>query len=164
MKHFDDFKLFLKRLRKTADVICLSETRLNEQNMNICHLSGYNGYFCNSKTKAGESAILVSKKLECQHLPQIKFKSDGCEDVWIELQLDNQESLIVGAVYRHSIDNKNGFKVFEETFVKVIKSFKANQKFVVEVNFNINYDNINPSLTISNYANHINSVGCSHLV
>ena len=58
----------------------------------------------------------------------------------------------------------NGFKMFEEAFVKVIKSFKANQKFFVEKDFNINYDNINSSQTISNYANLFNSVGCSQLV
>ena len=132
MKHFDDFELILKRLRKTADVICFSETGLNEQNVNICHLSGYNGYFCNSKTGASESAIYFFEKLQCQHLPQIKIKLDGCEDAWTELQLDNQESLIVGAVYWHPNDNKNGFKMFEEAFVK------ANQNFVVERDFNIN--------------------------
>ena len=54
--------------------------------------------------------------------------------------------------------------MFEKAFVKVIKSFKANQKFVEEGDFKINYDNINLSQTISNYSNHINSVGCSQLV
>ena len=130
-------------------------------------------------TRVGGSAIHVSEKLKCQQLPQIKIKSDSCEDVWIEFQsefqsglslsfsldcLDNQESLIVGAVYRPPNDNKNGFKMFEEAFVKVIKCFKANQKFVEERDLNINYDNINSSQTISNNANHINSVGCSQLV
>ena len=102
--------------------------------------------------------------MKCQHLPQIKIESNGCEDVWTELQLDNQESLSAGAVYRHPNDNKNGFKMFEEAFLKVIKSFKANQKFVGEGDFKINYDNINSSQTIFNFANHINNVGCSQLV
>ena len=69
IKHFDDFKLFLKRLRKTAGV--------------ICHVSGYNGYFCNSKTRAGGSAIYVFGKLKIASTC-LKIKSDGCEDVWIE--------------------------------------------------------------------------------
>ena len=123
-----------------------------------------NGYFCNSKTRAGGPAIYVSEKLKYQHLPQIKIKSDGCKDVWIGLQLDNQESLVVSAVYRYPNDNKNGFKMFEEAFVKVIKSFRANQKFAVEGDFNINYDNINSSQTISNYANHMQSGGVAQLV
>ena len=97
-------------------------------------------------------------------MPQIKIHLDGCEDVWIELQLDDQESLIVGAVYRHPNDNKNGFKMFEEAFVKVMKSFKANQKFAVEEDFNPNHDIINSSQTISNCANHTDSVECSQLV
>ena len=164
MKHFDDFKLFLKRLRKTAHVICLSETRLNEQNMKTCHLSGYNDYFCNSKTRAGGSAIYLSAKLKCQHLPQIKIKSYGCEDVWIELQFDNQDSLIVALSTATQMTTKKGFKIFEEAFVKIIKSFKANQKFEVEGDFNADYDNNNSSQTISNYTNHINRVGCSQLV
>ena len=53
--------------------------------------------------------------------------------------------------------------MFEEAFVKVIKSFKANQKFEVEGDFNINYDNIKLSQIISNNVNHINSVVCSQL-
>ena len=61
-------------------------------------------------------------------------------------------------------DNKNGLKIFEKASVEVIKSFKANQKFVVEGNFNVKYDNINSSQTISNYVNLINSIGCSQFV
>ena len=72
--------------------------------------------------------------------------------------------MIVGAVYRHPNGNKYGFKIFEETSFKVIKSFKADQKLVVEGDFNIIYDNIKSSQTISNCANHINKVGCSQLI
>ena len=46
--------------------------------------------------------------------------------------------------------------MFKEAFVKVIKTCKANQKFEVEGDFNINYD------IILNNANHINIV-CSQL-
>ena len=122
-KNFDAFTHFLHRFPKRIDVICLSETRLNDRNLKYSYLPGYKLFCNNSSTKAGGSAIYASDSLNCIELAQTKLKCDGCENVWVELKLYNNEALIVGSVYRHP---NNVIRKFEEAFTGIIKSFKIN--------------------------------------
>ena len=160
-KNFDSFKLFLNQFPKTVDVICLSETRLTDRNVRFCDIAGYHFFYCNSKTRAGGSAIYVTDNLKCQQLCQIKIKTSGCEDVWVKINHGKNESLVVGSVYRHP---HNDNKSFEDAFVNVIKSFKANQNYVVLGDYNINYDKAMLSQATADYINHIASLGCIQLI
>ena len=118
-------------------------------------------YCCNSVTRAGGVAIFIREELQCQQLSAIKIKADGCEDVWVELKINNNESLVVGSVYRHASTN---IKSFEDAFFHVFKTFKTNQNYVVLGDFNINYNETPLSPNVLNYANHISSIGCMQLV
>ena len=59
---------FLSHSCVKLDVICLSETCLNINNINCVNLPGYNLYFNNSLTSAGGAAIFVSENLECTEI------------------------------------------------------------------------------------------------
>ena len=124
LKNFDAFTNFLNRFPKAVDITCLSETRLNDRKLSYCSLRGYRLFCNNSVTKAGGSAIHVSDRLTCSQLSQIKIKCNGCEDVWVKVNLNNNETLVLGSVYRHP---NNIIKNFEDAFISVIKSFKSNQ-------------------------------------
>ena len=156
-----NFIIFLNRFPRTVSVICLSETRLNDCKISYSSLPGYRLFYNNSVTKAGGSAIYVSDCLNCHQLSQIKIICDGCEDVWVNFKLNNSETLVVGSVYRHP---NNVIKNFEDAFISVIKSFKSNQNYIVLGDFNINYDKVTTQQSISDYANHINNVGCEQLI
>ena len=106
----------------------------------------------------------MSDNIKCQPLSNTKIKITDCEDVWVELTLKNSDTLIVGSVYRHPNNTTNDIKTFEDAFISIIKSFKTYQKYLVMGDFNIHYDKINTSMTIEDYANHINSVGCVQLI
>jgi len=103
----------------------------------------------------------VSDNLKSIQLTEIKLKCDRCEDVWIELKINNNKNLIVGSMYRHP---SNVFKQFENEFINIIKTFKTNQKYIVLGDFNINYRSLNAQQNIRNYDDHINSFGCSQLI
>ena len=56
--------------------------------------------FCNnSSTKARGSAIYIFDRLNCIELAQTELKCDECENVWVELKLNDNKELIVGSVY-----------------------------------------------------------------
>ena len=109
-KNYDTSKIFQSEFSKPVEVICLSKTRLNDRNLKHCIIPGYNMYCCNLATRAGGAAIFIREELQCQQLSAIKIKADGCEDVWVELKINNNESLIVGSVYRHPSTNIKGFE------------------------------------------------------
>ena len=53
---------------------------------------------------------------------------------------------------------------FKNAFISILQNFKADQNYVVLGDININYNKIQDSPTIANYANHINRVGCEQLI
>ena len=72
---------FFNQFPKTVDVISLSETRHTDRNVSFCDIAGYHLFYCNSKTRAGGSAMYVTENIKCQLLSQIKIKTSGCADV-----------------------------------------------------------------------------------
>ena len=160
-KNFDSLITFLKQFVKPVDVICISETRLNDHNLGNCNLPGYKLFHCNSKTKAGGAAIFVADRLNCQQNFEIKLIANACEDVWVEIGLVKNESLLVGTIYRHPSAD---FKSFKDHFIHILKSLKSSQRYVILGDFNIHYDNINKSSNITDYANHVQSVGGMQLI
>ena len=163
-KHFNDLQLFFNRFSSKVEVLCISKTRLTPRNNKYCNPPGYTLYYYNSDTYAGGSAIFVSNDIKCHQLSQIKVKTDECEDVWVELILDNKETLIVGSVYRHPNNTNKKIKLFEDAFVHVLETLKPNQRYLVLGNYNNHYDKIGESPTIDNYANHINGIGCTQII
>ena len=55
-------------------------------------------------------------------------------------------------------------KCFEESYVNILKSFKSSQKYVILGDSNIHYDKINKLSGITDYVNHVQSVGCIQLI
>ena len=64
-------------------------------------------------------------------------------------------------IINHRI-NENCFHA-STNLVNVIKSFKANQNYVVLGDYNINYDKAMLSQATADYINHIASLGCIQL-
>ena len=91
----------------------------------------------------------------------IKINTDGCENIWVELTLYQNKSLIVGSDSRHPNYN---IKSFENAFVNVIKKFSFNQNYSAMGNFSIKNDNSTMSQNIIDCANHISSIGCAQLI
>jgi len=77
------------------------------------------------------SDIIKNKQLS------IKINVDGCENVWVELTLNQNKSVIVGAVYRHPNQN---IKPFEDTFVNAMKKIQCYPKLYSASDCHINYD------------------------
>ena len=147
--HFGDLKLFLNRFAKKVEVLCISETRLTDSKVKFCELRGYNLYYCNSNTSAGGSAIYVTDNIKCQPSSQTKINVNGCEDVCGELALENNDTLIVGSVYKHPNSIISDLRTFEDAFVSIIKSFKTIQKYLVLGDLNIHYDKMDTSKHIA---------------
>ena len=63
----------------------------------------HNLFHCNSKTNAGEAAVLVADRLSCQQFSHIKIKAKAYEDVRVKIGLDGNECLIIGCIYRHPL-------------------------------------------------------------
>ena len=127
-------------------MICLSETRLKDENLK--HAS-YKPYHKNSNTSAREAAIFVVDNLKVKELNNRNLGDVDVEDVWLEISDYTNKSLIVATIYRHPHNDLGAF-------VKTIKSMKAKQNYLVFADFNINSFKVDSSAVIDNTGQHTN--------
>ena len=106
-KNFDDLHEFVSLLPFKPDVICLSESRINQSLKNI-QLQGYN--FLNAKPgkKAGGVAVYLSMKFNFTQLKS--FQLYGTEAIRLKIWNNNcTKTILIGSIYRHPTEDSNKF-------------------------------------------------------
>ena len=85
------------------DILAISETKLNENNVVNVDITGYNFFHTDSSTNAGGAAIYVNRDIKAIARPDIKLPLDDVESCWIEIEsgFNDNKNIIVGCVYRH---------------------------------------------------------------
>ena len=78
-----------------------------------------------------------------------KIHANNFEDTWVKLILNNTSTLIVDSVYRYS---KQNFDPFKDEF---IKSLKAETKYFISGDFNIDCQKYNQNANVTKYTNYI---------
>ena len=78
---------------------CNSETRTNDKNIHSVALPGYSFYSNNSFTKAGGVGMHVVDSFYYHEITNLRLNLLGCEDVCIEVNLNDKTNLVVCTVY-----------------------------------------------------------------
>ena len=102
-KNFGDFYHLLTELNTMQNLICLFETRLKDtSNLRLVNLAKYNIVTSNySKPNAAGVTMYVSETLEFKVVQNYSINDPNCEDFWIKLRFNNNETLLVCVIYRH---------------------------------------------------------------
>ena len=72
----------------------------------------------------------------CQEVSNLRLNLLDCEDLLIVVNINDKTNFVVGTVYRHPLPNDIQFS---QAFYNNLFKLKANKKFVVLGNFNIDY-------------------------
>ena len=133
-KNQDEFLGVLGKCTKNIDVICLSETWLNEGNCDLCNISGYHGYHSYRTNKqSGGVSVFVKENISSEPL-DITINNDIIECVGVRLKYANNISNVVG-IYRPPSGDVTGFV---DTLEKIIdKSKLYDQDSIIMGDFNI---------------------------
>ena len=83
------------------------------------NIQGYTFLHKPTQTKAGGVGAYVSNNLKFSENETLSLDIEGCEDLWLEVELQRQwPKHIFAVVYRHLCNNKNTF------FESMDKNFK----------------------------------------
>ena len=128
-KHYESLYEFLNSFGKTPDIICISETRLEQGSLINFNLPGFHLLHNDSPTNAGGDAIYTAVSIAFEYL-QMDIK--GCENIWIKLC---QSNIAIGTIYRHSHNDAN---TFLDTLDQHRDLLKNNKVFLIgDLNINI---------------------------
>ena len=100
----------IHELDNFPDVITISETKLNKNNINHASIQNYKFVFSNSTTNAGGVAMYILNNLKYSRRHDLEFQSVDSETVFIELNLAANKKIIVGVIYRHPTNTFNEFQ------------------------------------------------------
>ena len=104
-KTLDDLHEFVSLLPFKPDVICLSESRIN-QPLNNFQIQGYNFFNAKPSKKAGGVAIYLSTKFNVTLLKS--FRLYGTESLWLKICTNNStKTILFGSIYQHPTEVSN---------------------------------------------------------
>ena len=124
---FNSFKNLIEALNIPFQIIGLTETWLNENNMDCFTMNNYE-YFGSNRTekRGGGVGIYVSKQLE------YKIRNDLTENIediietkFVEVVNNNGKNLIIGVIYRPP---NISFAAFENTMNKILEKIDRENK------------------------------------
>ena len=162
-KNFDNLLLYLNSLDNTFDIICLSETHILDINYakNRYILEGYDTFYVSSYIKYGGCAIYAKTSLNVTQIKPLTKSTSTCDYIFIKLpKYKNNKPLVVGAYYRHCLQNKSDVMNFLNDFENSLdcKSIKKH-KTVITGDFNLDLCQVNRSNDIKAYFNCLLSNG-----
>ena len=140
-KNFDELHEFVSLLPFKPDVICLSESRINQPLKNI-RLQGYN--FLNAKPgkKAGGVAVYLSMKFNFTQLKSFQLYST--QSIWLKIWNNNStKTILIGSIYRHPTEDSNKFLNDFSDCMEKLADEKELFYIIGDINIDINKTNQN---------------------
>ena len=139
VSHADSVQEFLVHSKIDLDIICISETSLQDDET-IPHntkLSGYNDPFTtNTETSKGGVAIFTKNNHNVFERDDLKIRTKEFEAVWVEINNKGCKNTVVGCLYRHPhYNNINDFSKYINKCL--IKLNKENKEVYIAGDFNI---------------------------
>ena len=146
--HIDELVSLLQISNKNFDIICISETRLKEDQEILVNidLPGYSYFHTPTKTACGGTLIYYKNYLSAKILSQFCHSVEGIfESTFVEIK-SNNKSMVVGNIYRHPKADETFITNFLEPTLNNIG--KMNKKSIISGDFNfdlIKYESHNPT-------------------
>ena len=162
-KNLNKMEDVINTISHLPDLIAISETKLSDSsNVNQVWLSGYDFVNSNSDTSAGGVGLYIKSCLKYVVRPELQFKVNGCENIWVELisTRPNAKNIVIAVIYRHPFNKICDFiNELESSLIRVSEK---------EVNFycigDINIDLNNFTKKTYDYQNLMNSYGLTNLI
>ena len=159
------FKLidFVSQSGKQPDVTAVSETKHKQThqisyNISLC---GYNFVHADTDKNAGGVGLYIKNSIDFLVLSNLKLNIENCENIWIELQLNNRK-FTIGVVYRHPTPNYDIFS--DELFAIIDHLNNANYMHYICGDFNIYLLKYFSQMSVANYADTLQSLSCKVLL
>ena len=173
-KNLSKFENMLRRLDREPDIICITETKLNESiksnldqsnnKTNVIKLPGYEFYHTISTTNAGGAGLYVSGMCSYKVRDDLNICIDGeCEAKFVEIitSCRNSKNVIVGSMYRHPHDNNH--QEFLSEFSRKIECIQKKYYIIIMGDINVNTKDNNNQIT-KDYKNTLLSLGLRNTI
>ena len=140
--HFDELNDLLLQLPYSPCIIFSSETRINVALTINVNTLGYTFVHNPSPTKAGGVGAYISTTLNFKINDDFCLQVQGCEDLWIDIELSNHKTYTFSVIYRHPQINHRAF--FEALDKRMFMLKKKKCLVLRDISIDLNPKNVQP--------------------
>ena len=161
-KNLNQVKDLLISIGKIPDIIAISETKLRNEGFHNVSREGFEFVHHNSPTNAGGVGLYIKQGINFNLITKPNLNIEGCEDIWIDVKMDKNKKVVIGAIYRHP---KSNFIDFQTSFVNTIELLNAlSATYYIAGDINIDLSKSDNNANIADYVNTLHSMGCSQVI
>ena len=166
VKNFYKLEELIVELKKTSDIIAITETWLDNTKLNKVSLQGYQLLNENSINadagkmgQAGGVCLYIKNSLTyTDRKLELKIDCSNVGSLWIELDLAKNKQCILGVIYRHPKQNLNDFI---QKISKCLDNLnKRNKTYYICGDVNVDFLSCDNNKEIKNYCDSLSSYGC----
>ena len=141
-KNLTSLNDFILTVKETPEIIAISETKLQDENIYNISIPGYVFLNTNSPTRAGGVGLYISKDSTFIRRRDLEITGDGIESCWVEITREKEKNIvIIGCIFRHpSTDCAKLHNALKEQLSNL--NNKSKEVFVLG-DININFLNYN---------------------
>ena len=100
-KNLTSLNDFILTVKKNPEIIAISETKLQDENIYNISIPGYVFLNTYSPTRAGGVGLYISKELTFIRRRDLQITGDGIESCWVEIMREKEKNIVIGCIYRH---------------------------------------------------------------
>ena len=154
---FEEFKIMLFRTGKIWDIICVSETWLQNGTEHRRCLDGYKCFFEHRLDQIGGGVAIYINELRINNASQMKRLVSCTQTLFVEVCLCNSVSLIIGQIYRPpNLDSS----LFVDELENALESLCCrNKQILICGDFNFDLFNTNINGPVQEFFNTFSSSG-----
>ena len=124
-------------------------------------LQGYTFIQNNSNTNADGVGMFIKETLSFQSLKKYQLNTEGCEDLWITININNTKK-VFGVLYRHP---QNDFTKFSKSFELILATpNRERAQYYISGDVNINLLDYESKSSVKNYVDMLCSSSCLPLI
>ena len=161
-KNLTSLNDFILTVKETPEIIAISETKLQDENIYNISIPGYVFLNTNSPTRAGGVGLYISKELTFIRRRGLEITGDVIESYWIEITREKEKNIVIGCIYRHpATDCAKLHNALKEKLSNL--NNKSKEVFVLG-DININFLNYNRDNKTSDYLDMLLDLGYMPLI
>ena len=161
-KNLTSLNDFILTVKETPEIIAISETKLQDENIYNISIPGYVFLNTNSPTRVGGVGLYISKELTFIRRRDLEITGDGIESCWVEITREKEKNIVIGCIYRHpSTDCAKLHNALKEQLSNL--NNKSKEVFVLG-DININFLNYNRDNKTSDYLDMLLDLGYMPLI
>ena len=158
-KNLHKIEELLNRLKFKPGILAISESKLNNNNLNQALLNNYHNMLCtNSLSSSGGVAIFIADNLKFNKLDEFSIANDNAETLFVEIDTPGKsKDLGIGTIYKHPGAN---IHTFQEELCSTLGQLADKREYIICGDINIDLPQYQLKAPITNYVNSIYLEGC----